>query len=105
MASQLPYSPEMDVEDEFVASGNTNSYNSSKTYFLVRPIAETHSPALKHEAMMSKGLMGKRPSTTKLSKEEFKSLRQYIEQHFDDVAPTNDPVAPAKKAKPKKLSV
>ena len=47
-------------------------------------------------------LSGKRPSTTKLSKEEFKSLGQHIEQHFDDVAPTNDPVAPAKKAKPKK---
>ena len=104
VASQLPYSPEMDVEDEFVASGNTNSDDSNKTYFLVRPIAETHSSTLKHEAMMSKGLMGKRPSTTKLSKEEFKSLRQYIEQHFDDAAPANDPVvpAPAKKAKPKK---
>ncbi len=84
VASQLPYSPEMDVEDEFAASGSSNSDGSSKTYFLVRPIAETHSPALKHDAMMSKGLMGKRPSTTKLSKEEFKSLRQYIEQHFDD---------------------
>ena len=104
VASQLPYSPEMDVEDEFVASGNTNSDDSGKTYFLVRPIAETHSSALKHEAMMSKGLMGKRPSTTKLSKEEFKSLRQYIEQHFDDAAPANEPTvsSPAKKAKPKK---
>jgi len=104
VASQLPYSPEMDVEDEFVASGNTNSDDSDKTYFLVRPIAETHSSALKHEAMMSKGLMGKRPSTTKLSKEEFKSLKQYIEFHFDDAIPANDPIAPApaKKAKPKK---
>ena len=104
VASQLPYSPEMDVEDEFVASGNSNSDDNDKTYFLVRPIAETHSSALKHEAMMSKELMGKRPSTTKLSKEEFKSLRQYIEQHFDDAAPANDPtaLAPAKKAKPKK---
>ena len=104
VASQLPYSPEMDVEDEFVASGNTNSDDSGKTYFLVRPIAETHSSALKHEAMMSKGLMGKRPSTTKLSKEEFKSLRQYIEQHFDDAASAEKPIAPApaKKAKPKK---
>jgi hypothetical protein len=84
VASQLPYSPEMDVEDEVVTSGNSNSDDSDKTYFLVRPIAETHSPALKHEAMMSKGLMGKRPSTTKLSKEEFRTLREYIEQHFDD---------------------
>ena len=104
VVSQLPYSPEKDVEDEFVASGNNNSDDSNKTHFLVRLIAETHSSALKHEAMMSMGLMGKRPSTTKLSKEEFKSLRQYIEQHFDDVAPDNKPAtpAPAKKAKPKK---
>ena len=84
VASQLPYSKEMDVEDEFVVSGSNNSDNSDKTYFLVRPIAETHSPALKHEALFSKGLMGKRPSTTKLSKEEFKALREYIEQHFDE---------------------
>jgi len=101
VASQLPYSPEMDVEDEFVASGNTNSDNSNKAYFLVRPIAETHSSALKHEALMSKGLMGKRPSTTKLSKDEFKALREYIEQHFDEAAPAEAP-APQKKAKSKK---
>ena len=42
VASQLPYSKEMDVEDEFVASGSSNSDDSDKTYFLVRPIAETH---------------------------------------------------------------
>jgi hypothetical protein len=104
VASQLTYSPKMDVEDEFVASGNSNSDENNKTYFLVRPIAETHSPALKHEAMMSRGLMGKRPSTTKLSKEEFKPLREYIEQHFDDTTPIDEPVAPAPKkiTKPKK---
>ena len=101
VASQLPYSPEMDVEDEFVASGNTNSDDSNKTYFLVRPIAETHSPALKHSALMSKGLMGKRPSTTKLSKDEFKALREYIEQHFDESALAEAP-ATHKKAKVKK---
>ena len=104
VASQLPYSPEMDAEDEFAASGNSNSDGSNKTYFLVRPIAETHSSALKHEAMMSRVLMGKRPSTTKLSKEEFKPLKEYIEQHFDDAAPANEPIpsASAKKTKPKK---
>ena len=101
VASQLPYSKEMDVEDEFVTSGNTNSDDSDKRYFLVRPIAETHSPALKHGALMSKGLMGKRPSTTKLSKDEFKSLREYIEQNFDEAASVEVP-APKKQAKPKK---
>ena len=100
VASQLPYSKEMDVEDEFVASGSSNSDDSDKTYFLVRPIAETHSSALKHEVLMSKGLMGKRPSTTKLSKEEFKALREYIEQYFDEAYPTAP--APKKKAKSKK---
>ena len=104
VASQLSYTPGMDVEDEFVVSGNTNIDNCNKTYFLVRPIAETHNSALKHDVLMSKGLIGKRPSTTKLSKEEFKSLRQYIEQHFDGAAPANEPIAhaPAKKAKSKK---
>ena len=101
VASQLPYSKEMDVEDEFVASGSSNSDDSGKTYFLVRPISETHSPALKHAALMSNGLMGKRPSTTKLSKDEFKALREYIEQNFDDATSAEGP-APQKKAKPKK---
>ena len=97
VASQLPYSKEMDVEDEFVASGNSNSDDSDKMYFLVRPIAETHSPALKHGALMSKGLMGKRPSTTKLSKENYKRLREYIELHFDE-APAEVPVSQKKAA-------
>lgn len=99
VASQLPYSNEMDVEDEFVASGCSNSDDSNRTYFLVRPIAETHSPALKHEALMSKGLMGKRPSTTKLSKDEFKALREYIDHHFNDPFPAEEPTASQKKAK------
>ena len=102
VASQLPYSKEMDVEDEFVASGSSNSDDSDKTYFLVRPIAETHSSALKHEVLTSKGLMGKRPSTTKLSKDEFKALREYIEQHFDDDTTVDEPAIPQKKAKSKK---
>ena len=101
VASQLPYAKEMDVEDEFVASGSSNSDDRNKTYFLVRPIAETHSQALKHGALMSKGVMGKRPSTTKLSKDEFKALKEYIEQHFKEAAPADEP-ALQKKAKSKK---
>lgn len=101
VASQLSYSKEMDVEDEFVTSGSSNSDDSNKTYFLVRPIAETHSPALKHGVLMSKGLMGKRPSTTKLSKDEFKALREYIEQNFD-ATPAEEPAAPQKVTKSKK---
>lgn len=102
--SQIPYSPAVDEGDEFAKSASNGIDYSDKLFFLVRPIAGTNSPALKHEVMMNQKLMGKRPSTTKLSKEEFKSLRQYIEQHFDDVASTNEPTAPApaKKAKPKK---
>lgn len=99
VANQLPYSPEMDVEDEFVVSGNNNSDNRKKLYFLVRPIAETHSPALKHAAMMSKKLMGLRPSTTKLSKEEFRPLREYIEKHFGNAVSTEDSVIPAPQKK------
>ena len=50
---------------------------------------------------MSKGVMGKRPSTTKLSKDEFKALKEYIEQHFKEAAPADEP-ALQKKAKSKK---
>ena len=100
--SQIPYSPAVDEGDEFAKSASNDIDYSDKLFFLVRPIADTNSPALKHEAMMNQKLMGKRPSTTKLSKEEFKPLRQYIEQHFDDAAPANELVVPAKIVKTKK---
>ena len=51
---------------------------------------------------MSKGLMGKRPSTTKLSKEEFKALREYIEQHFGEAAPAEEPTILQRKTKSNK---
>ena len=99
--SQLPYSPIMDEEDEFSKTGASNDDDEKYKYFLVCPVAETHSAALKHATLMSKGLMGKRPSTTKLSKDEFKPLREYIERHFDEAAQADVP-APQKKAKPMK---
>ena len=83
--SQLPYSPIMDEEDEFLKSRTSNRDDAKYKYFLVRPLAETNSLALKHAVLMSKGLMGKRPSATILSKEEHKLLREYIEQHFDEL--------------------
>ena len=91
----------MNEGDEFAKSQRIDESFKNKKYFLVRPIAETHSPALKHGALMSKGLMGKRPSTTKLSKEEFKPLREYIEQHFDDATPAEEPATPTPKKNPK----
>ena len=102
--SQLPYSPVMDEEDEFSKTGVSNVNGEKYKYFLVRPIAETHSPLLRHAVMMNKRLMGKRPSTTILSKEEHKPLREFIEQHFDDASPADKSTAPVpqKKAKPKK---
>ncbi|MBQ9294823.1 MAG: type I restriction enzyme HsdR N-terminal domain-containing protein [Bacteroidaceae bacterium] len=84
--SHIPYSLEMAAEDEFSKKGYTKPKNERDTYFLVRPLAENNSSALKHSAIYKAGLIGKRPSTTKLSKDEFKALRQYIEQHFDDVS-------------------
>ena len=102
--SQLPYSPIMDEENEFLKSGSSNSDNSKYLFFLVRPLAESESPALKHAMLKRKGLMGKRPSTTILSKEEHTPLREYIEQHFDDAATANESVVPmlVKKVKPNK---
>ena len=82
--SQLPYSPEMDVEDEFSKTGTSNSEGNSRYYFLVRPIAETHSDALKLFALQANHLLGGRPATTNLSQDKYKALRIYIEQHFED---------------------
>ena len=82
--SQIPYSKKMDVEDEFSKSGTSNIDDANYLYFLIRPIAETHNPALKLSAMQSKGLIGKRPTTTILSKKEYTPLREYIEQNFNE---------------------
>lgn len=84
--SQLPYSAEMEVEKEFMVSEDVFSEDVNKKFFLVRLIAETNSSALKHASMQKAGIMGKRPSATKLSKVEFKALKEYIEQHFDELA-------------------
>ena len=84
--SNIPYSIEVAEEDEFSKKGYANHMDEKDTYFLVRPLAENNSATLKHTAMYNAGLIGKRPSTTKLSKDEFKPLRQYIEQHFDGVS-------------------
>lgn len=99
--SQIPYSPEMDVEDEFSKDGCKNSDDSGETFFLVRPIAETHSPALKLSAMISNGVIGKRATTTILTKEEYRPLKEYIERHFYDAAPVEEIVTPAPKKKGK----
>ena len=95
--SQMPYSHEMDAEKEFF--GTDYMYTNDKKFFLVRLIGETHSPALKHDVMMKGKLMGKRPSATKLSKEEFKPLKEYIEEHFEDVPPAVMPSFPTSKNK------
>lgn len=102
--SQLPYSKEMDVEDEFLKSGNSNSDDSNRKFFLVRPIAETHSSALKHSTMQNAGLIGKRPSATKLSKAEFKALKEYIEEHFNDATTAEEKPTLKPKKEKKKVS-
>ena len=97
--SGLPYSPIMDKEDEFSKKGVSYDNDEKYKYFVVRPIAETQSQALKHAAMMSMGLIGNRPSTTILSKGKYKPLKEYIEQHFDDATPIEEKVfVPKKKA-------
>ena len=58
--SQIPYSPVVDEGDEFAKSTSNDIDYNDKFFFLVRPIADTNSPALKHEAMMNQKLMGKR---------------------------------------------
>ena len=77
----IPYSPIMNVEDEFDASGESNQDHNSE-YFLVRFVAETHSTALTHKIMFEGGIIGRRPTVTMLSKPEYKKRLDYIEAHF-----------------------
>ena len=63
----MPYSKKMDVEDEFLVSGDTNSDSKNEKLFLVKFLAETNSEALKHSAMIKAGVMGKRPTATSLT--------------------------------------
>ncbi len=100
--SQIPYSKEMAAENEFSKKGYANTENEKYTYFLVRPLAETNNDTLKHTAIYKAGLIGKRPSTTILSKDEFKPLKQYIELHFDDSSTKDE--APSKPKKNKNMS-
>ncbi len=79
----MPYSPIMDVEDEFAASGESNSDHNAE-YFLVRLVAETHAIALTHKVMYEVGIIGRRPTVTMLSKPEYKERLDYIESHFFD---------------------
>ena len=102
LESQMPYSKKMDVEDEFLISGDTNSDRKDERFFLVRYLAETNSPALKHSAMMKAGVMGKRPTATRLSQMQFYALQEYIESHFNDEAKEGKkPNIKPKKAKKK----
>lgn len=79
----MPYSPIMDVEDEFATDGESNP-DHNKEYFLVRLVAETHSAALKYKVMLNGGMIGKRPAAIQLSKPEYKDRLDYIEAHFFD---------------------
>lgn len=79
----MPYSPVMDVEDEFATDGESNP-DHNKKYFLVRFVAESHSEALKYRVMLDGGMIGKRPSSIQLSKPEYKDRLDYIEAHFFD---------------------
>jgi hypothetical protein len=82
--SHLPYSTAMDAEDEFLVSGQTIKEPEKEKYFIVRPIAETHSKALNFSTLQKKKLVGGRVTTTILSKKAYQPLREYIEQHFEE---------------------
>ncbi len=80
--SQIPYSSEMESENKFWKKGYSDSENKKNDYFLVRPLAETRSPKLKHSVLYNAKLIGKRPSAAIISKDKYNNLLQYIEQHF-----------------------
>lgn len=79
----MPYSPIMNIGDEFDSSGESNQDHDSE-YFLVQFMAETHAVALTHKVMYEGGIIGRRPTVTMLSKPEYKKRLDYIETHFFD---------------------
>ena len=79
--AHLPYSPIMDIEDEF-AKGPTNSDLKDKEYALLRVTGETASENLKLNSLMDKGLKGAPLSAINLSQEKFKDLLAYINENF-----------------------
>ena len=79
--AHLPYSPVMDIENEF-ATGPQNSDHKEKKYALLRVTGETTSEELKLQLLTDNGLNGAPLSAINLSQEKYKGLLNYIEENF-----------------------
>lgn len=99
IADHLPYSPEMDVQDEFDKKVNKEE-DMEKECFLVRIIAATKAKKLTYKNLLSQKLIGKRVSHAMISQERFKPLLSYIEEHFFDTDGWDEEKPKVKKQKP-----
>ena len=81
LTNQLPYSPEMDREDEF-SNSSRNADDKEKKFVLVKMTVGTKSPAMKLESLLQHGLKGAPMGATRLSQEKYDELRGYIIENF-----------------------
>ena len=78
----LPYSHDMDVEDEFTLGGSFNRDNSQSTFLVVKFTGETSSPSLTFENLLQNGLKGSLMGAMRLSQKKYEELYLYIEDNF-----------------------
>ena len=81
LTNQLPYSPEMDRDDEF-SKGSRNADDKEKKFVLVKMTVGTNNPALKLESLLQHGLKSAPMGATRLSQEKYDKVRGYIEENF-----------------------
>ena len=80
--TDLPYSYDMDVEDEFILGGSSNRENSHSTFLIVKLTGKSSSQALTFENLLQNGLKGSVMGAMRLSQQKYEGLYLYIEDNF-----------------------
>ena len=80
--TNLTYSDEMDIEDEFVIGGNSNRDSSHCHFLIVKLTGKTTSPLLSFDKLLQNGLKGSIMGAMRLSQEKYEELYFYIKDNF-----------------------
>lgn len=82
-ASDMPYEPIMDQDNEFVrGNGSQNSDSSGKLFAHMILTGETTNKRLSLANLLDRGLKGAPMGAINLSQEKFDELKKYIEENF-----------------------
>jgi len=83
MDSELKYSPEMDVKEEFFVDKNDiNTWKEHNRFAHFRMIGETNSGRLSLAHLMSHGMKMAPRGALNLSYKDYEELKKYIEENF-----------------------